>query len=240
MSPSHQRETTHNAAVVIIARVPCCLTAAGQCYVMLGTIKFVDKRVKDNSMHRLGHCDVIASRSKVWCAAECTVKLNSKPNLSHLQQLIWDETQTNTWIEQLDTHASNPAGQFMPLIWHNPCDCSYLNTKGVTMLTGFPWTRWPWRRFSESYNIQISTKISRICERRVIMGIMTRLLGCCSCSALGSRANDYVKTLTTLGFWLHHSPRSLGCWMNNILATRSLSPKQFIFLGYKHVHYPKK
>ena len=182
---------------------------------MLGTIKFVDKRVKDNSVRRLGHCDVIASCSKVWCAAQCMVKLNSKPNLSQLQQ-------------------------FMPLIWHNLCDCSYLNTKGVTMLTGFPWTRWPWRRFSESYSIQISTKISRICECRVIMGIMTRLLGCCLCSALGSRANDYVKTLTTLRFWLHHSPCSLRCWMNNILATRSLSPKQFIFLGYKHVHYPKK
>ena len=36
----------------------------------------------------------------------CTANLNSKPSLSHLQQLIWDETQTNTWIEQLDAHAN--------------------------------------------------------------------------------------------------------------------------------------
>ena len=56
------------------------------------------------------------------------------------------------------------------------------------------------------------------------MGIMTGLLGCCSSSTLGSRANDYVKTLT-LGFWLHHLPCSLGCWTNNTLAAQSLSPK---------------
>ena len=93
------------------------------------------------------------------------------------------------------------------------------------MLTGFPRTRWPRLRFSESYAMRISVKISRICEFRVIMGIMTGLLGCCSSSTLGSRANDYVKTLATLGFWLHHSPCSLGCWTNNTLAARSLSPK---------------
>ena len=71
-----------------------------------------------------------------------------------------------------------------------------------------------------------SVKISRICEFRVIMGIMAGLLGCCSSSTLGSRANDYVNTLATLGFWLHRSPCSLGCWRNDTLAARSLSPKQ--------------
>ena len=62
-------------------------------------------------------------------------------------------------------------------------------------------------------------------EFRVIMGMMTGLLGCCSSSTLGSRANENVKTLATLRFWLHHSPCSLGCWTNNTLAARSLSPK---------------
>ena len=94
------------------------------------------------------------------------------------------------------------------------------------MLTGFARTRWPRLRFSESYAVRISVKIARICEFRVIMGIMTGLLGCCSSSTLGSRANNYVKTLATLGFWLHHSPCSLGCWMNNTLPARSLSPKE--------------
>ena len=94
------------------------------------------------------------------------------------------------------------------------------------MLAGFPRTRWLRLRFSESYAVRISVKISGICEFRVIMGIMTGLLGCCSSSTLGSRENDYVKTLATLGFWLHHLPCYLGCWMNNTLAARSFSPKQ--------------
>ena len=62
MSPVPWGETLHLAAAVIVTRAHCCLTAAGHCYVMLGTIKFVDKSVKD-SAHRLDHCDVIASRS---------------------------------------------------------------------------------------------------------------------------------------------------------------------------------
>ena len=41
--------------------------------------------------------------------------------------------------------------------------------RGVAMLTGFPRSRWPRRRFSESYAVRISMKISRICEFRVIM-----------------------------------------------------------------------
>ena len=59
------------------------------------------------------------------------------------------------------------------------------------MLTGFARTRWPRLRFSESYAVWISVKILRICEFRVIMGIMTGLLGCCSSSTLGSSTNDY-------------------------------------------------
>ena len=53
----------HLAAAVIVTPAHCCLTAAGNCDVMLGTIKFVDKSVNDNSARRLDHCDVIASRS---------------------------------------------------------------------------------------------------------------------------------------------------------------------------------
>ena len=61
------------------------------------------------------------------------------------------------------------------------------------MLTGFPRTRWPRLWFSESYAVRISVKISRICEFRIIMEIMTGLLGCCSSSTLGSRAKHCVK-----------------------------------------------
>ena len=46
------------------------------------------------------------------------------------------------------------------------------------MLTGFPRTRWQRRGFSKSYAVRISVKISRICQFRLIMEIMTGLLGC--------------------------------------------------------------
>ena len=39
----------HLAAAVIVTRAPGCLTAAAHCYVMLGTIKFVDKSINDDS-----------------------------------------------------------------------------------------------------------------------------------------------------------------------------------------------
>ena len=97
-------EISHLAAAVIVTRAHRCLTAAGHCYVMLGTIRFVDKSVNDNSARRLNNCDVIALRSGfgvAWPLVCRTAKLNSKPSLSHLQQLIWDQTQINTRIEHL-------------------------------------------------------------------------------------------------------------------------------------------
>ena len=39
----------HLAAAVIVTRAPGCLIAAAHCYVMLGTIKFVDKSINDDS-----------------------------------------------------------------------------------------------------------------------------------------------------------------------------------------------
>ena len=72
-----------------------------------------------------------------------------------------------------------------------------------------------------------TVKVSRICEFRVIMGTMTGLLGCCSSSTFGSKANDYVKTIATLWFWLHHLSCSLGSWTKKTLTARSLSTKSF-------------
>ena len=63
MSPPPWAETFHIAAAVMVTCAHCCLTAAGHSYIMLGTIKFVDKSVNDNSARRLDHCDIIASRS---------------------------------------------------------------------------------------------------------------------------------------------------------------------------------
>ena len=60
------------------------------------------------------------------------------------------------------------------------------------MLTGFPRTRWPRRRFSELCGTNFRENIANLLYIYVIMGIMTGLLGCCSASTLGSRVNDYV------------------------------------------------
>ena len=63
MSSAPWTETSHITAAVTITHVHCCLTAAGHFYVMLGTIKSVDKSVNDNSARRFDHSDIIASRS---------------------------------------------------------------------------------------------------------------------------------------------------------------------------------
>ena len=81
----------------------CCLTAADHCYVMLGTIKFVDKSVNDNNVRKLDHCDVIASRSQRFGGPTGVPQSEINSELS-LPQLIWDEAQTNTLIEQLEAH----------------------------------------------------------------------------------------------------------------------------------------
>ena len=126
---------------------------------------------------------------------------------------------------------SNPAGQLMSLIWYHPCDCSHLSTVGVKMLNRFPATRWPRRdvrwelcgtNFGENIpNLRVSCYNGNNDRSALVLFVQhPREQG----EWLGSRANDYVKTLATLGFWLHHSLCSLGCWTNNTLAARSLSP----------------
>ena len=159
------------------------------------------------------------------CRLVCrTAKLNSKPSLGHLQQLIRDQTQTNTQIEHTDggTCIKSSRSVYAPhfvqsvrlhLFKSRGGDNAHWISKSKMAATAVQRGRF-------------SVKISWICEFRVIMGIMTGLRECCSSSTLGSRANDYVKTLATLGFWLHHSPCSLGCWTNNTLAARSLCLKQ--------------
>ena len=339
----HARTLNRNfahAAAVIVTHAHCCLTAAGHCYVMLRTIKFVDKSVNDNSVRRLEHCDVIASRSgfgvatdvphsevelqtefksfttahlgsntnqhtywtlggtcikssrsvyaphlvqsvrlhlfkyrggdnahwiskcngrcgdrtrvadsRVQCLNHWAIKVPERPSRLHLAGSLHYSPLFEIrapWLGPLSTKAGSFHSQANPgyrchqcngPCWDRTLGCRFqsptpkpLGHKGTwttqSLTLGWfvtPRTRWPWRRFSESCVVRISAKISRICEFRVIMGIMTGLLRCCSSSTRGSRANDYVKT--TQGFWLHHSPCSLGCWTNNTLAARSLSPK---------------
>ena len=68
--PPPWAETLHIAAAVILTQAHCFLTAAGHCYVMLGTINFVDKSINDNSVRRLDHCDIIALCSELRCATQ--------------------------------------------------------------------------------------------------------------------------------------------------------------------------
>ena len=83
---------------------------------MLGTMKFVDKSVNDNSASRLNHCDVIALRSGFGVptgAPHSEVELQTEFKsfiAAHLG------SNTNQHTEHLEAHASNPLGQFMPLI----------------------------------------------------------------------------------------------------------------------------
>ena len=202
------------------------MTAAGHCYVMLGTINFVDKSVNDNSARRLDHCDVITSRSGFGLPTgvpHSEIELQTEFKSFTAAHLGSNTNQHRDWTLG-GTCIKFSRSVYAPHLVQS-VRLLLFKYRGVTMLTGFPRTRWPRPQFSESYAIRISVKISRICEFRVIMGIMTGLLGCCSSSTVGNRANDYVKTLATPGFWLHHSSCSLGCWTNNTLAARSLSPQ---------------
>ena len=112
----HARTLNRNfahAAAVIVTRSHSCLTAAGHCYVMLGTIKFVDKRVNDNSTHRLDQCDVIALRSGFGVATDVP---HSEVELqTELESITAAHLGSNT-NQHTEAHASNPAGQFMLLI----------------------------------------------------------------------------------------------------------------------------
>ena len=111
---------------------------------------------------------------------------HSKPNVIHGSSL---GPNTSCVLHMDWKHGYVP--YLIPSTWQCSIDFQQQNGRDAT--------------FSESYVAQISVKISRLCG----------LLVCCSSSTLGSRANDYVKTLATLGFWRNHSPCSLGCWTNN-------------------------
>ena len=57
-----------------------------------------------------------------------------------------------------------------------------------------------------------------------IVGIKTRLIWHCLWSTVGSRRNDCIKALASLGVWLHHSPWALGCFANNTRASPAIIP----------------
>ena len=158
MSPAPWAETSHIAAAVIVTRAHCCLTAAGHCYVMLGTIKVVDKSVNDNSARRLHHCDVIVSRSGFGVPT----------GVPHSEVELQSEFKSFT-----AAHLGSNTNQYTDWTLGGTCIKSSRSVYAPYLV--------------QSRNISISW----ICEFRVMMGIMTCLLGCCSSSTRGSRADDY-------------------------------------------------
>ena len=195
---------------------------------MLGTIKFVDKSVNDNSERRLDHCDVIASRSGFGVPSgvpHCEVELQTEFKSFTADHLESNTNQHRDWTLG-GTCIEYNMSVYVPHSVQS-VRLHYLSTEGVTMLTGFPRTRWPRRRFSESYAVQISVKISRICEFRVIMGIMTGLLWCCSSSTSGAGGMITSKPSLRLSFDCIIRPAPSGAGTINTLADRSLSPKSY-------------
>ena len=83
-------------------------------------------------------------------------------------------------------------------------------------------------KFNENCAARFSVKISTICEFRIKKVTMTRLLGRCLWSILGLSVNDYVKTLSSLGFWIQsswaHSSWALGYFTTKVLATPAIIP----------------
>ena len=62
-------------------------------------------------------CDVIASHNGFRVPTGVPHReIELQKEIKSLQQLIWNQTQTNTRIEHLEAHASHPTGQLMPLI----------------------------------------------------------------------------------------------------------------------------
>ena len=165
------------------------------------------------------HCDIIASCSEVPCARWCASQRSWTP--CHLQQLIWE--QTNTRIERLGAHASNSAGRFMPLVYYNMWDCIFQVQRGwKCLLDGQEQdgrdgssVRAMRYEFPRKYGEFVSCYNGNNDWSLLVLFV----------PPLGSRSNAYIKTLATLGFWLHYSPCSLRYWTNDTLAARSSSPQ---------------
>ena len=222
MSPAPWGETSHLAAAVIVTRAHGCLTAAGHCYVMLGTIKFVDKSVNDNSARRLDHCDVIASRSGFGVPTgvpHCEVELQTEFQSFTAAHLGSNTNQHTDWTFG-GTCISSSRSVYAPhlvqsvrllLFKYRGGDSAHWICKNKMTATVVQWELCG-ANFSEYIaNLWVSCyNGNNDRSARVLFVQHPREQG------------EWLRqNLATLGFWLHHSPCSLGCWTNNTLAARS-------------------
>ena len=172
---------------------------------MLGTIKFVDKSVDDNSAHRLDHCDVIASRSG-FCVT--TGVLHSEVEL---------QTEFNSFTA---THLGSNTNQHKIRTLGGTCIKSSRSVYDLhSVQSASLHYKFKYRGGDNAHWISKNKMAAAAVQWELCVRIPWKY--CEFVSFERSRANDYV---TTLGFWLHQSPCSLGCWTNNTLTAQSLSP----------------
>ena len=124
-----------------------------------------------------------------------TAMLNSKPSKSFYSSPFWIKHKPthglSSWrhMHEIKQVSLCPSSGTVC----NPCECIYFNTgQGGKKMAA---TAEQWVLCTTNFR-----EISRNYEFRVRMGIMTSQLGCFSSSTFGGRANDYVRTLVTLGF----------------------------------------
>ena len=213
MSPAHWGEISHIAAAVIVTRAHGCLTAAGHCYVMLGTIKFVDKSVNENNARKLDHCDVTASRSGFGVPTgvpHCEVELQTELKSFTTAHLGSNTNQHTDWTlggtcikSSRSVYAPHLVQSVRLLLFkYGGGDNAHWISKNKVAVTAVQ---------RELCGTNFRENIANLWVSSYKGNSDRSVLGCCSSSTLGSRANDYVKTLATLRFWLHNSPCSLGC-----------------------------
>ena len=149
---------------------------------MLGTIKFVNSSVNDNSTRRLDHCNIIAlcrydvPHSKVELQTEFK-SLTAAHLGSNINQHVEWTARSTFIISSMSVYAPHLVQSvLLHLFKHRGADNAHWISKDKMAAAAVEW----------ELTARISVKISRIWEFRVIMGIMIGLLECCSSNTVGA------------------------------------------------------
>ena len=213
MSPAPWGETSHLAAAVIDTRAHCCLTAADHCCVMLGTIKFVDKSVNDDSACRLGHCDVIASSNGLGVPTgvpHSEVELQTEFKSFTAAHLVSNTNQHTGWTLG-STYIKSSRSFYAPHL-----------VQSVRLLL-FKY-KWGDNAHWISKNKMAATAVQwELCGMNFRENIANLWVSCYNGNNDRSARVLFVQHPREQGkwlrqnpsVWLHHSSCSLGCWTNN-------------------------
>ena len=197
MSPPPWSETLRIAVAVIVTRAHCCLTAADHCYVILGTINFVDKSVSDDSVCRSNHCDVISPCSELRCAAH-------QIWTSNCAQVIHN---SSFWIKHKPTHGLN-SWRHIHQIQHVSLFLSFCTIRAIA----FIWIQSGWQcsLYFSKHKIAAVAVQWELCGTNVRENIANLrvsfcngnkdFLGCCSPSTLETGRKITSKSSQRSGF----------------------------------------